>query len=417
MGWRGLDDLQPITDGVGHGVLPVVDARVNPFDVRRVISEAYSLNRHLKLEPLLLELQHPGRVVLKRVGDVPHARQRRMRQCPPDLGEHVVRHCLVLGLRCLVRGRSDGSGGHGTLFGPERVSTGVQDAVSDLRSVCQTGLGELARPDRPKASLIGGRPFRVRTSTEWTSFLARVALPHQLSAARQAPAQRPRLLIRQPAAMQQPGGEQPRERARVAAVGLDLGLGDRPQLRPSRHHDPSHVRLQPPGDRERVAGWLQRHLIVGAEAVGQDLQPFEAGRHATPDRTRPASQIATSQKSRCTSNPTNRTQSPFARHRSNGEKVGKRQERIRAHGTTGRVAGAATEVMSGSQPSQARPAQPTFSQKPLTRCARRYPRARTTPPESSPRSFIPGGCAWRRSGAIPTGRRICRGVESGRSGG
>jgi hypothetical protein len=88
------------------------------------------------------------------------------------------------------------------------------------------------------------------------------ALPHQLSAAREAPAQRTRLLIRQPAAVQQTGGEQPRERTRVTVVGLDLGLGDRPQLRPSRHHDPRHVRLQPPGDRQRVAGRLQRHMIV-----------------------------------------------------------------------------------------------------------------------------------------------------------
>src|SRR5512132_1647861 len=34
-----------------------------------------------------------------------------------------------------------------------------------------------------------------------------------------------------------------------------------------------------------------------------------------------------------------------------GDQVGKRQERIRAHGPTGRVAGAATEMLSGSRPS------------------------------------------------------------------
>src|SRR5829696_369831 len=43
--------------------------------------------------------------------------------------------------------------------------------------------------------------------------------------------------------------------------------------------------------------------------------------------------------------------SPFARRVTTGEQVGKRQERIRAHGPTGRVAGAATEMLSGSQPS------------------------------------------------------------------
>jgi hypothetical protein len=52
------------------------------------------------------------------------------------------------------------------------------------------------------------------------------ALSDELRAAGQAPAQRPRRLIRQPAAAQQPGGEKPRQRARVAAVGLDLRLGD-----------------------------------------------------------------------------------------------------------------------------------------------------------------------------------------------
>ena len=106
------------------------------------------------------------------------------------------------------------------------------------------------------------------------------ALAHQLRAARQTPAQRARLLVRQPAAAQQPGGEQSRERARVAPVGLDLRLGDRPQLRPGRHHDPRHMRLQSPRDRQRVAGRLQRHLILGGEAVGQDRQPLRAGRHA-----------------------------------------------------------------------------------------------------------------------------------------
>ena len=112
--------------------------------------------------------------------------------------------------------------------------------------------------------------------------LATRALPDELRAARQAPAQRPRLLVRQPAAVQQPGGEQPRQRARVAAVGLDLRLGDRPQLRPSGDDDSRHVRLQRPRDRQRVAGRLQRHVILGAEAVGQDRQPLRAGRHAAP---------------------------------------------------------------------------------------------------------------------------------------
>src|SRR4051812_17161416 len=47
----------------------------------------------------------------------------------------------------------------------------------------------------------------------------------------------------------------------------------------------------------------------------------------------------------------NRTDFSLRSNRHDGGQVGKRQERIRAHGPTGRVAGAATEMLSGSQPS------------------------------------------------------------------
>jgi hypothetical protein len=43
---------------------------------------------------------------------------------------------------------------------------------------------------------------------------------------------------------------------------------------PCRHDDPSDTRFQLPRDRQRVAGRLQRHLIVGREGL-------RAGRHAT----------------------------------------------------------------------------------------------------------------------------------------
>ena len=108
------------------------------------------------------------------------------------------------------------------------------------------------------------------------------ALSHQLRPTGQAPAQRSSRLVRQPAAVQQPGGQQPRERARVAAVGLDLGLGDCPQLVSGRHDHVRHLRLKRPRDRQRVARRLQRHVILGPEAVGEDLQAFRTRRHATP---------------------------------------------------------------------------------------------------------------------------------------
>src|SRR3954463_3602007 len=47
----------------------------------------------------------------------------------------------------------------------------------------------------------------------------------------------------------------------------------------------------------------------------------------------------------------NRTDFSLRSNRHDGRQAGKRQERIRAHGPTGRVAGAATEMLSGSQPS------------------------------------------------------------------
>ncbi len=107
------------------------------------------------------------------------------------------------------------------------------------------------------------------------------ALTHELRAASETPAQRPRCLIRQPTPAQQPRGQQPRERARVVAIGLDLGLGDRAQLASCRHDDPRDMRLQQPRDGQRVAGRLQRNLILRAKAVGQDLQALRAAGDTT----------------------------------------------------------------------------------------------------------------------------------------
>ena len=65
------------------------------------------------------------------------------------------------------------------------------------------------------------------------------------------------------------------------AVGLDLGLGDRAQLLGGSHDDPRHMRFQQPRDRQRVAGRLQRNLVVRAEAVGQDPQALRTGDDAS----------------------------------------------------------------------------------------------------------------------------------------
>jgi hypothetical protein len=188
------------------------------------------------------------------------------------------------------------------------------------------------------------------------------ALAHELRPARQAPAQRPRLLIRQPAAVQQPGGEQPRQRAGVAPVGFDLRLGDCPEFLPGCDDHARRVGFQHPGDRQRVARRLQRHLIVGSEAVRQDLQPLRGTRHATRGAHLPLSQIAISQKSRCTSSPMKRTCSPFTRSDA-GDQVGKRQDGFGLAAQPGESQGRPQRCCRARSPAQARPAQPTFSQK------------------------------------------------------
>jgi hypothetical protein len=93
-----------------------------------------------------------------------------------------------------------------------------------------------------------------------------------------------------------------------------------------------------------------RTLASGPRLFASTRSPSGLVATRPPERTRPASQIAISQKSRCTSNPTNRTVVSLHMNAMTGDQVGKRQGRIRAHGTAGRVAGAATEVMSGSRP-------------------------------------------------------------------
>ena len=87
------------------------------------------------------------------------------------------------------------------------------------------------------------------------------------------------------------------------------------------------------------------------------------------DRTSPPSAIATSQNSRCTSNPTAlTTPHPPSLARRTGDAVGKRHRRIRAQSATGQVAGAATENPGLKRPSSKnRPAQHAFSQEPPSR--------------------------------------------------
>ena len=229
------------------------------------------------------------------------------------------------------------------------------------------------RPPRPKTSLIGGRPLSVAHQHRVDLVLGARALAHQLRAARQTPAQRPRRLIRQPAAVQQPGGQQPRERARVAAVGLDLGLGDRPQLVPGRHDHPRHVRLQRPRDRQRVAGRLQRHVIVRRRGCrpGSAAPPGWSARDRRSARALPR-RSRSRRNRRWTSNPMNRTHVSLHSHRHDGRPGGQttRTDSCSRHSRASRRGGHRGDVGLAAHLKLGLPSLRS-PREPLSRCARR----------------------------------------------
>jgi hypothetical protein len=86
-------------------------------------------------------------------------------------------------------------------------------------------------------------------------------------------------LVGQPRVLQQPGGEELREQPGVVAVGLLLGLSDRRQPARIDDHHLRDVRPDDPGDRQRVAGRLQRHPIIGPQLLGERGR---AGTHPRP---------------------------------------------------------------------------------------------------------------------------------------
>ena len=93
----------------------------------------------------------------------------------------------------------------------------------------------------------------------------------------QAP-QDPGVLVGLPVALDDPGGQQLREGPRIAPVGLLLGLGDRREASRVDDQDLGDVWPDDPGDRQRVAGRLQRDPIIGAELPRELLQRARARR-------------------------------------------------------------------------------------------------------------------------------------------
>jgi hypothetical protein len=100
--------------------------------------------------------------------------------------------------------------------------------------------------------------------------------PHQPRAPLKAPAQRPDALVRQPQPLERARGQQLRERAGVEPVGLRPSLAD-PGVARADHDHLGDVGLDDPGDLEGVAGHLEHHPIVAAEAAREQLERLGSG--------------------------------------------------------------------------------------------------------------------------------------------
>ena len=121
---------------------------------------------------------------------------------------------------------------------------------------------------------IGGRAARheVAMQDRLDLVLQPRALAHQMRAPGDLAPARLGVLVGDPHARQVVGGQQLREDLGIDLVGLDLGLGDRPRLLRVGHHNPRNPAGQQPHDRVRVPGRLQRDLVAGRQAVGEDPQ-------------------------------------------------------------------------------------------------------------------------------------------------
>ena len=165
------------------------------------------------------------------------------------------------------------------------------------------------------------------------------------------------------------------------------------------------MRLEDPRDRPRVAGASSTTRSSARGSERTTAAPAARSRCGRRGADLASSQIATSQKSRWTSMPMNRTRPP----RQSGRwetRWAKRHRRIRARSTTGSVAGAANKT-TGSQPITNRGLPNLRS--PKGPC----PGTRTltlgqddTGRGPSPGSFIPGGvtlpCEAHRNGGWPS---------------
>ena len=218
-----------------------------------------------------------------------------------------------------------------------------------------------ARPRTPNRSLTGAR-LRLRMSVAWIWFLAFVRGLDELCPPADPSAQDPGRLVDDPHLRQEAAGEERGQRPCVDLVRLG------PDRRRSldglwvREDDPRE-RFDQSSNRECVAGRLEGDHVFGAQ-VGR---PPHHRRRISPnrpaERTRPASAMATSQKSRWTSSPMQRMPASFARSRRRSGL--ERQLRIRALGTPGQSQGRPATNRGLSAHRKATACPPAFSLKPL----------------------------------------------------
>ena len=195
------------------------------------------------------------------------------------------------------------------------------------------------RPLTPNRSEHGGLPFRRRMQHRVDLVLRARPRAHQLLTAREPAAHHPAALVGHPHRVQLPRPQQPRQRARVEPVGLRARLRI-PVSSGLTTTTRSHVRLEDPRDLPRSRPSPPTPPDPARTRLSREqLKPSGVSRHPRPPTApRPSSQIATSQKSRCTSNPIALpthllTPSPPSRRRTAGEPAGQRQRPIRARST------------------------------------------------------------------------------------
>jgi hypothetical protein len=157
-------------------------------------------------------------------------------------------------------------------------------ATSAAADLAQAGLDRLALV---AGELLRGQPAASGDAEEvarrWSSLevadqdrvdliLLPRALPDELCATSDPPAQNPGRFVDRPCLRDQPSGEQPDERAGIGFVGLRTCLRQALDRFRIGEHDSRDVGLEDPRDRKRVSGRLEHHLVVTSKTLGEELE-------------------------------------------------------------------------------------------------------------------------------------------------